>query len=264
MNNGKTEGGLLKGRTALITGGTSGIGEAAVILFCRQKANVVFTGRRRDMGEAMALRLKGMGQVHFIEADHTREEDCGRSVNKTLDEFGRIDILFNNAGIVTRGTAEATSDEVWKNTFEVNVVSVWRMCRLVIPYMRRQGGGVIVNNASDWGLVGGKNAVAYCASKGAVVQMTRAMALDHARDGIRVNVVCPGDTYVKRWDEEDYAGREGFSDMEEFLKDAGNTLPMGRVGNAGEVAQAVLYLASDASSFITGVCLPVDGGNTAQ
>jgi meso-butanediol dehydrogenase / (S,S)-butanediol dehydrogenase / diacetyl reductase len=137
---------------------------------------------------------------------------------------------------------------------------VWRMSKLVLPVMRAQRAGVIINNASDWGLVGAKNALAYCTSKGAVIQMTRAMALDHARENIRVNAVCPGDTFVTRWLEQGYFES---SESKETLESLGEALPLGRVANAKEIANAVVFLASDAASFITGVAMPVDGGNTA-
>jgi NAD(P)-dependent dehydrogenase (short-subunit alcohol dehydrogenase family) len=173
--------------------------------------------------------------------------------------------LFNNAGIVTGGTAEAVSEDDWSETLLINVTGVWRMSRLVLPAMRAQGGGVIVNNASDWGLVGGAGAAAYCASKGAVVQLTRSMALDHARENIRVNAVCPGDVFVERWREDGYYLRQGpAAATEATLAQMGNALPMGRVGKVEEIAQAVLFLASDSSSFMTGAALAVDGGNTAQ
>jgi len=137
------------------------------------------------------------------------------------------------------------------------------MSKLALPHMRAQGGGVIVNNASDWGLVGAPNAVAYCASKGAVVQMTRAMALDHARENIRINAVCPGDTFVERWLQEGYFKETGAS-LEKGLMEMGEALPLSRVGQPEEIAQAVLFLASDESAFMTGATLMVDGGNTAR
>jgi len=254
----------LQNRVALITGATSGIGKETALLFAAEGAKVAFTGRRREKGEALAAQIKTQGgEAHYLFADHARLEDCQRSASETLAQYGRIDILFNNAGIVVGGTAETTSEEDWAETLTLNVTGVWRMSKIVIPLMRAQGGGVIVNNASDWGLVAGRNSVAYCASKGAVVQMTRAMAVDHAREGIRINAVCPGDTYVERWSESGYHRHIADGDMEATLKAMGEALPMGRVGRADEIAKAVLFLASDDSSFMTGVALLVDGGNTA-
>ncbi len=249
----------LQNKVALITGGTSGIGEATLRLFAAEGAKVAFTGRRAELG----LNLQSLiSNSHFITADHRKLADCERSVAETIAAFGRIDILFNNAGIVTGGTAEETSEEDWAETMSLNVTGVWRMSKLVVPIMRAQGGGVIVNNASDWGLVGGLKAAAYATSKGAVVQLTRSMALDHARENIRINAVCPGDTFVQRWEERGYFRNAG--NMEEALAEMGDDLPMGRVGEASEIARAVLFLAGDDSSFMTGVALPVDGGNTAQ
>lgn len=200
----------------------------------------------------------------FVEADHTKEKECQRVVDVALKEFNRIDILFNNAGIVTKGTADTTTEEVWQDTLNINVTAVWRMCKLVIPQMRKQGGGVIVNNGSDWSVVAGKNAFPYIMSKGAVGMMTKAMALDHARENIRVNAVCPGDTFVERWIEKGYFEGSDPVTMEEAIKESSEYIPMGRFGKPGEIANAVLFLASDDSSFVTGHLLLVDGGNTAQ
>ena len=180
-----------------------------------------------------------------------------------MAEFGRVDILFNNAGIVVSGTAETTSDKDWFDTMNLNVTAAWRMCKLVLPHMRVQGSGVIINNASDWGLVGGRNALAYCTSKGALIQMTRAMALDHAHENIRINAVCPGDTFVDRWLEDGYF-RDGDPLEEDVIHHDGDHLPMRRVAQPQEIAQAVLFLASDLSSYMTGATLVVDGGNTAK
>ncbi len=248
--------GRLAGKVALITGGTSGIGAATTEAFVRAGARVLFTGRNEDRAHALAERIGN--EVCFEAADVRRDEDCRRTVDAALDRFGALDILFNNAGIVTFGNIDTTADAVWADTFATNVTGVFHMCRAAMPHLRN-GGGSIVNNASDWGLVGGRDALAYTASKGAVVLLTKSLALDHAREGVRVNAVCPGDTYVERW-------RERSDPHEDFaaeLTATGAAIPMGRVGEAAEIAQAVLYLASDDASYVTGQCLVVDGGNTA-
>ena len=167
----------LKNKTAIITGATSGIGKATALRFADEGADLVLTGRRSSLGSAVEAecRQKGVRCV-FVETDHTKAEECQRVVDVALKEFNRIDILFNNAGIVTKGTADTTPEEVWMDTLNINVTAVWRMCKLVIPQMEKQGKGVIVNNGSDWSVVAGKNAFPYIMSKGAVGMMTKAMA----------------------------------------------------------------------------------------
>lgn len=257
----------LLGRVAIITGATSGIGKATAHLFAEEGANLVITGRRVELGQRLEEEIQELGlptRCVFVEADHSRADDCARVVERTLAEFGRVDILFNNAGIVTSGTAETTSEEVWNETFAINVTAVWQMSKLVIPIMKKQGKGVIVNNGSDWSVVAGKDAFPYIASKGAVGMMTKAMALDYARENIRVNAVCPGDTLVDRWLASEYFQGSDPATIEEALRQSSAYLPMGRFGKPEEIAQAVLFLASDDSSFVTGHLLLVDGGNTAQ
>ncbi|MBL8080721.1 MAG: SDR family oxidoreductase [Anaerolineales bacterium] len=255
----------LKNKVAIITGATSGIGKATALLFADQGADLVLTGRRPSLGKAVETDCMQKGvRCVFVEADHTKEEDCQRVVDVALKEFNRIDILFNNAGIVTKGTADTTTEEVWQDTLNINVTAVWRMCKLVIPQMKKQGGGVIVNNGSDWSVVAGKNAFPYIMSKGAIGMMTKAMALDHARENIRVNAICPGDTFVDRWMEKGYFEGSDPVTMEEAIKESSEYIPMGRFGKPDEIANAVLFLASDDSSFVTGHLLLVDGGNTAQ
>lgn len=257
--------GKLTGKTTIITGATSGIGKATALLFADEGADVVITGRRAELGERVMDEINRTGaRCVFIQADHSQAGDCSRVVEQTLASFGRVDILFNNAGIVTRGTAETTSDEIWNETLAINVTAVWRMCKLVLPVMKAQGGGVIVNNGSDWSVVGGRDAFPYVTSKGAVALMTKAMALDFARDNIRVNAVCPGDTFVDRWLEKGYFEHSDPVTLEQAVKEASEYLPMGRFGKPEEIARAVLFLASDDSSFMTGHLLLVDGGNTAQ
>ena len=257
--------GRLSGKVAIITGATSGIGRATALLFAGEGASVVLTGRRAELGQRVEneIRQRG-GRGVFVQADHAQAGDCSRVVEQTLAEFGRVDILFNNAGIVTKGTAETTDEAVWNDTIAVNITAVWRMSKLVIPIMKKQGGGVIVNNGSDWSVVAGKNAFPYVMSKGAVGLMTKAMALDFAADKIRVNAVCPGDTFVDRWLERGYFEYSDPVTLEEAVKESSAYIPMGRFGKPEEIAKAVLFLASEDSSFVTGHLLLVDGGNTAQ
>ncbi|RJP55949.1 MAG: SDR family oxidoreductase [Anaerolineaceae bacterium] len=255
----------LQNKIAIITGGTSGIGKATALRFADEGADLVVTGRRVSLGKAVEAECRSKGvRCVFVEADHSKVEDCQRVVDAALKEFHRIDILFNNAGIVTKGTAETTSEETWKSTIEINVTAVWRMSRLVIPVMKKQGRGAIVNNGSDWSVVAGKDAFPYIMSKGAVGMMTKAMALDYARDGIRVNAVCPGDTFVDRWMEKGYFEGSDPVTAEEAIKESSSYIPMGRFGKPEEIANAVVFLASDEASFVTGHLLLVDGGNTAQ
>jgi NAD(P)-dependent dehydrogenase (short-subunit alcohol dehydrogenase family) len=253
----------LSGKVALITGGTSGIGEATAKVFAREGARVAITGRRVELGEAVVAQIKRSGgEAIFIAADVAQAEDCRRSIEETITAYGRIDILFNNAGIVTPGRLEETSVDDWMQTFDVNVKGTYLMMKLVLPIMRARGGGVIVNNASDWGIVGGPGYTAYSASKGAVVLLTKSVALEVARDHIRVNAICPGDTYIERWREDER--RAGSISFEEELRVMGEDLPIGRVGTVEEIARSVLFLACDDSSFMTGAALIVDGGNTAR
>jgi NAD(P)-dependent dehydrogenase (short-subunit alcohol dehydrogenase family) len=257
--------GKLTGKVALITGATSGIGKATALLFAEEGASVVITGRRAELGRRLENEIREReARCVFVQADHSQAGDCTRVVERTLAEFGRLDILFNNAGIVTGGTAETTSEEVWNETFAINVTAVWRMSKLVIPIMKKQGKGVIVNNGSDWSVVAGREAFPYIMSKGAVAMMTKAMALDYARENIRVNAVCPGDTLVDRWLEKGYFESSDPVTIDEALRESSAYIPMGRFGKPEEIAQAVLFLASDDSSFVTGHLLLVDGGNTAQ
>lgn len=250
----------LAGKVALVTGGTSGIGRATVELFAAEGAAVVFTGR--DETKARAVAEAAGGAASFLRADVRDPHDCERAVAGAVERHGGLDVLFNNAGVVRLATAEATSDETWRTTLDTNVTGTFQMCRAALGALRARGGGAIVNNASDWGIAGGQGAVAYCASKGAVVLMTKALALDHARERIRVNAVCPGDTFVERWREGGY-GREPGGAGEPDLDAMGGAIPMGRVAQASEIAEAVLFLASGASGYMTGQCLVVDGGNTA-
>ena len=215
----------------------------------------------RDSDRAVAA-LRSIGADHdqgrYVVCDVQLEDDCRGAVNATSEAFGRLDVLVNNAGIIYRGLdVVRTTLEEWDKMFAVNVRGAFLMSKFALPEMIRAGSGCIVNVASYFGLVGGKGVAAYCASKGALVQLTRAMALDHADEGVRVNCVCPGSVQTPMIDQ---AWAE-YGDGAPELWAAKH--PIGRIAQPDEVAQAILYLASSASSFVTGAALPIDGGITA-
>jgi NAD(P)-dependent dehydrogenase (short-subunit alcohol dehydrogenase family) len=250
----------LSGKRALITGGASGIGRATAWLFAREGAAVSVVDIDEAGGQATTQMIMDEGgQAIFVRCDVSQAADCQRAVQRTVDKLGGLDILFNNAGIIRRATVIGTTEEEWDRVMAINVKSIFLMSKYAIPVMIQSGGGVIINTGSGWGLVGGHNAVSYCASKGAVVNMTRAMALDHGEQNIRVNCICPGDTDTGMLRNE--ARQLGISD-EKFLAEAADR-PLRRIGKPEDIAQAVLYLASDAASFVTGTVLVVDGGGLA-
>jgi NAD(P)-dependent dehydrogenase (short-subunit alcohol dehydrogenase family) len=238
----------------------AGIGRATAFAFAAEGAKVIITGRDAAQGAATveAIAAQG-GHARFLPCDVRDPADCEKTVHDALFTFGQVDILFNNAGIVPVGTILETSLETWQDVFATNVHGLFYMSRAVLPHMIEHGKGVIVNNCSDFGVVGGQRAMAYCATKGAVAQITRAMALDHGRQGIRVNAICPGDTYVERWDRKLSPGQQ----MDTFVSEIGQRFPLGRVAEVEEIAKAVVFLACDDSSYMTGQMLVVDGGNTA-
>lgn len=250
----------LNGKVALITGGTEGIGRACAELFLREGARVAITGRSEEKGRTAVESLSGLGEVLFVQGDVSRAEDARRMVEATVERFGGLHVLFNNAGVYIEKLAEDMSEEEWDLLMGVNLKGAFMVTKYAVPHMRRQGGGVIVNNSSDAGLIGNRSCPAYCASKGGVTVMTKAMALDYAKCGIRVNCINPGtiDTPM--------LGREvqASGDPEAYMLRTVAESPMGRIGRAEEVARAVLFLASGESSFVTGACLSVDGGSTAQ
>ena len=251
----------LAGKVALITGGTSGMGRATALLFAREGARVSITGRNQERGREVVDEIrKNGGQALFTLCGVRFAEQCRKSIDETIRTFGKIDVLFNNAGVYYPHTALECSEEEWDLTMDVNLKGAFLMSKFALPSMIAQGSGVIINNSSGWGLVGGDKAVSYCASKGGMVLMTKAMAIDHGRQGIRVNCICPGDVETSMLPED---ARQRGMRLEDYMAGAANR-PMGRVGTADEIAKAVLFLASDDSSFMTGATLVVDGGGTAD
>ncbi len=251
---------VLQGKRALITGAASGIGRATALLFAQEGAAVAVVDINETEGQAVARTIAAAGgQASFIRGDVSQAAECRQVVQVTVEQLGGLDILFNNAGIIRRANVLETTEAEWERVMAVNVKSIFLLSKYAIPVMIAAGGGVIINTGSGWGLVGGKDAVSYCASKGAVVNMTRAMAIDHGPQHIRVNCLCPGDTDTAMLRHE--ARQLGQAD-ETFLAGAADR-PLRRIGQPEDIAQAALYLASDASAFVTGAVLVVDGGGLA-
>ncbi|HEY6770376.1 MAG TPA: SDR family NAD(P)-dependent oxidoreductase [Candidatus Sulfotelmatobacter sp.] len=251
----------LEHKVALITGGTSGIGEATAELFAREGASVTITGRNEKRGQSVAEKItKQEGKAIFTPSDVRKAEECRHVVDETLRTFGHLDILFNNAGVFFPHTILDCTEEEWDMQMDVNLKGTFLMSQAVLPHMIEQRRGIIINNSSGWGIAGGDSAVAYCASKGGVVLLTKAMAIDHGRQGIRVNCICPGDVDTPMLPED--ARLRGLK-WEDYLIGCADR-PLGRIGTTDEIAKAALFLASDDSSFMTGAALVVDGGGIAD
>ena len=246
------------GRVVLVTGSTTGIGAACARVFATSGAAVMVSGRSEDRARGVVSEIRAAGgRAEFTIVDLRGAGACDSLVADTVRRLGRLDVLVNNAGILYSATALETSDEQWLDTMAVNVNALFYMSRAAIRQMKPAGGGAIVNVASEWGLNGEPNHVAYCASKGAVVQITRCMALDHAGDKIRVNSVCPGEIHTQMVD--DILARRG-GDPEQNLRKLAAGIPMRRLASPEEVAWCVHFLASDRASYITGQIVPVNGG----
>jgi NAD(P)-dependent dehydrogenase (short-subunit alcohol dehydrogenase family) len=251
----------LQGKTAIVTGASSGIGRATAVLFAREGANVVVGARRAELGQAVVEEITGAGgAAFFYPADVSRRADNEGIIDACLERYGRLDILYCNAGTYLPKQITASSDEEMEYLLAVNVKALVYATRYAIPIMLRQGGGVILIDASKTGLVAQRDSPLYCATKGAAVLLAKALALDYATQNIRVNALCPGviDTPML----EDSARSQ--PDPAAAWAEYSAAQPMGRLGTAQECAQAALWLCSDDASFITGVALPVDGGFTAM
>jgi meso-butanediol dehydrogenase/(S,S)-butanediol dehydrogenase/diacetyl reductase len=247
----------LSGKVALITGAGAGIGRASSLLFAREGARVLAVDLDAATGEETArLVCDAGGEAAFHRADVSQPGEAQAMVLAAVERYGRLDILFNNAGIVPSGTVEDTDAEEWERAIAVNLRSVFLGCKYAVPVMRRQGGGVIVNTASVAGLVGVKNRAAYSASKMGVIGLTRSVAIDFIQDGIRANAICPGTVDTPSLRHRIAAAGDPEAARAAFIA----RQPMGRLGTAEEIAALALYLASDESAYMTGSELIIDGG----
>jgi meso-butanediol dehydrogenase / (S,S)-butanediol dehydrogenase / diacetyl reductase len=251
----------LKGKVCIVTGGGSGIGRATCLLFAKEGASVVVADKRLEAAEAVAAEGAAAGAKMLpTMMDVSRDDDAQRVVHQTVEAFGRLDVLVNNAGYGFAGTVVDTDEEAWDDLMAVNVRGVYLCSKHAIPAMAKNGGGAIVNTASVVAAVGIRNRAAYCASKGAVAALTRAIAIDHVAEGIRCNAVAPGTIDTPYFDE--------ILRKSPVAADSRKALEarqlLGRLGTPEEIAAGILFLASDESRFATGTILTIDGGMTAQ
>ncbi|MEI8702974.1 SDR family NAD(P)-dependent oxidoreductase [Mesorhizobium sp. ISC15] len=247
-------------KVVIVTGATSGIGKAIVEAFAATRASVVLVGRDRERGQrALEAVHKLNCQAELMLGDVADSAFADQVINSTVERFGKVSVLINSAGIIRRGSAVDTTDDDWRQTFDANLNGVFYFSRAAVQSMRRTDGGSIVNIASNVGLVGCSNLAAYCASKGAVVLLTRAMALDHAKEQISINAVCPGavDTPML------VSAHSKPVNVNAVLQRNVDSIPQGRVATPKEIASLTLFLASEEARHITGVAVPIDGGFTA-
>jgi NAD(P)-dependent dehydrogenase (short-subunit alcohol dehydrogenase family) len=250
----------LSSKVAIITGGGTGIGRACALLFAREGASVAIAARRRERLEAVAKEIVAAGgQALALECDITDTKSVEMALRATEERFGRLNVVVNNAGAIHVGTAEETSDEDWNRTIAANLTGTFNISRAAVPALRRAEGGSIVNIGSYLGLVALNRRAAYCAAKGGVTLLTKAMALDHAHENIRVNCICPAivETEMAK------ASIARAPDPGAYRKARESQIPLGRMGQPEDIAQLALFFASDESSWITGTALPIDGGLTA-
>ena len=250
-------GSRLKNKSAIVTGAGTGIGRACALALAREGARVALVGRRKERLEETA-RAIGESALVFA-ADVSKKDEIVRVVEQTAGHFGACNVLLNNAGVLHIGTAEQITEEQWDESFNINVRGLWLLSRAVLPHMRKAGGGSIINMASVLGINGARNRAAYAASKGAVVLLTKCMAIDHGHEHIRVNAICPSfvETNLTA------AVMSTAPDPEAVRRERTLAHPLGRLGQPLDIAGLAVYLASDESSWVTGATFPVDGGYLA-
>ena len=244
-----------EGRVAIVTGGASGMGAATARRLAAGGAHVLIVDRNGDLAATVASEIGGTSIVGNI-AD---SGFCNAAVAKAIAQYGRLDVVVNAAGVIVRASGENTTDEQWAHIMGVNVSGTFFMCRAAVSAMKPQGRGAIVNFGSIWGDLGSAGVAAYCASKGAVHNLTRALAMDHATDGIRVNAVCPGEVNTPMLQSE-----RSESVTDQLLGQIAATVPMGRLADPDEIARVVCFLASDEASYMTGAMVSVDAGYGAR
>ncbi len=250
----------LEGKVSIVTGGGSGIGRATCLLFAREGARLAVADKRKEAAETVRGECIEQGaEAIAVEMDVAKSADAKRMVDETVRAFGRLDVLVNNAGYGIAGSVVETDEQAWDDLMAVNVRGVFLCTKYAVPAMKATGGGAIVNTASTVASIGIPNRAAYCASKGAVAALTRAVAIDHVGDGIRCNAVAPGTIDTPYFTE--ILGKS--PDGAAIRRQLEQRQLMGRLGTPGEVAAAILFLASDESRFATGSILTIDGGWTA-
>ena len=247
----------LAGKIAMVTGAGSGIGRACALALASEGARVALIGRRKDRLEAVAREIGNNALV--VAADVSKKPDIDLIVERIAAHFGGLNVLVNNAGVLHPGTVEQVTEQQWDETFNVNVRGVWLLSRAVLPQLRKAGGGSIINIASVLGINGVRNRACYAPSKGAVVLLTKCMAIDHGHENIRVNAICPA--FVET--ELTAAVLREAADPEAMRRERISAHPIGRLGQPEDIAGMAVYLASDESSWVTGAVFPVDGGYLA-
>ena len=246
-----------KDKTVIITGGSSGIGTAAVRVFAKEGANVMVAGRSEQRCRQICEEMKALGrQVRYFTGDLGEKSYCEQLIAHTIETFGGLDILINNAGVIPRGDILETTDEMWFAAMNINLTSVFYLCRAAIPHLKNRGGGAIVNTSSTWGVYPGPGHLAYCTSKGAVAAFTKNLGRDHAPDNIRVNAVCPNEVNTPMI-------RTGFSvrglDPDKAVEQLNKSVPLGRIAEPEDIADVIAFLASDDARYIAGTTVEVSG-----